>query len=102
MLNQKKFEVIFFIILILYCFYCISQLGRTWDTLFHYELGKDRLDYLFSLGANEVNDNIFNKKFYPGAYSTILAFLVQLFPRNFLVAFFKASPITIPLSSVVW
>ena len=85
MLNQKKFEVIFFIILILYCFYCISQLGRTWDTLFHYELGKDRLDYLFSLGTNKVDDSISSKKFYPGAYNTILAFLLQLFPRNFLV-----------------
>ena len=83
MLIKKKFEILFLSILITYCFYCFLQFGRTWDILFHYELGKDRLDYLFSFGKNKVDNNLLNNKYYPGAYNTILAFLVQIFPRNF-------------------
>ncbi len=83
MLIKKKFEILFLSILIIYCFYCFLQFGRTWDILFHYELGKDRLDYLFSFGKNKVDNNLLNNKYYPGAYNTILAFLVQIFPRNF-------------------
>ena len=39
------------------------QLGLTWDIAYHYERGKDRLDYLFSLGS-KVSTN-YTKDFNP-------------------------------------
>ena len=81
----KKNNLIFLIIIFLYSIYCALQLGYTWDVLFHYELGKDRLDYLLSFGTNEINDKIQVRKFYTGAYSTISAFFVQFFPRAYVL-----------------
>ena len=69
-------------LLIIFALYCAMQLGRTWDVFFHYQMGKDRLDYLFSLGSNKVNDTISVREFYTGAYATISAFFVQFFPRK--------------------
>ena len=57
----KKINFIFLISLFLYSVYCSLQLGMSWDVLFHYELGKDRLDYLFSLGLNKVNEITYEK-----------------------------------------
>jgi len=61
------------------------QLGYTWDVLFYYDVGKERLDYLLSLGANDVDKKIFARRFLTGAYSTISAFFVQFFPRKYLL-----------------
>ena len=79
----KKNNLIFLTALLLYSLYCTLQLGYTWDVIFHYELGKDRLDYLFSLGSNEINESVTVRKFYTGAYSTISAFFVQFFPKEY-------------------
>jgi len=62
------------------------QLGHTWDVLFYYEVGKERLDYLFSLGSKEVKKDIFDGRVHAtGAYSTISAFFVQFFPRKYIL-----------------
>ena len=82
---SKKLSLIFLSVLIAYPLYCIIQLGVTWDVGFHYTLGKDRLDYLFSLGSNEVNTTPYVNKFYTGTYSTISALFVQFFPRKYTI-----------------
>ena len=82
----KRINFVFFISLFLYSLYCSLQLGMSWDVLFHYEMGKDRLDYLFSFGMNKVNEITYeNSKLYPGVYTTILAFFVQFFPRTYII-----------------
>jgi len=82
----KKINLTFLIIILLYSLFCASQLGMTWDTTFHYDLGKERLDYLFSLGSNKVNEDTYiYSKLYPGVYSTISALIVQFFPRKYIV-----------------
>ena len=81
----KKIDLIFLLALFLYSSYCVTQLGMTWDVGFHYTLGKDRLDYLFSLGSNEVNKTPYVNKFYTGTYSTISALFVQFFPRKYII-----------------
>ena len=82
---NKNISNIFIVSLLLFAFYCTLQMGMTSDVLFHYGLGKERLDYLLSFGSREISDNITVKKFYPGAYSTISAFIVQFFPKNYLI-----------------
>ena len=82
---SKKINLIFLSFIFLYSLYCTFQLGYTWDVLFYYDVGKERLDYLLSLGANEVDEKIFARKFLTGAYSTISAFFVQFFPRKYLL-----------------
>ena len=79
----KKINLIVLAALLPYLLYCAMQLGPTWDVFFHYEFGLDRLNYLLSLGANEINTNIQVSKYYTGAYSTISAFFVQFFPRRY-------------------
>ena len=81
----KKINLIFLATLLLYSLYCAMQLGPTWDSSFYYEVGKDRLDYLFSLGSNEVDKNIVARRFLTGTYSTISAFFVQFFPRKYIL-----------------
>lgn len=80
----KNTSNIFLATLFLYSIYCLTQLGETWDTWFQYELGKDRLKYLFSFGSNEIDTSMSVRKFYPGAYSTISAFLLNFFPKTYL------------------
>jgi hypothetical protein len=79
----KKIEYLVLAALIFFALISIFQLGAGWDAIYQYDLGKDRLDYLFSFGANGVNQQAAATKLYPGAYSTILAFFVEFFPRTF-------------------
>ena len=81
----KKNSSIFLFVLVLYSIFCAIQLGVTWDTFFYYELGKDRLDYLLSLGTDDSFKRVPHSKYLPGAYSTISAFFVQFFPKKYLV-----------------
>ena len=81
----KKINLIFLSTLLLYSLYCALQLGYTWDVLYYYEDGKQRLDYLFSLGSNEVDKSIHVRRYLTGAYSTISAFIVQFFPRKYIL-----------------
>ena len=80
---DNKIKIIFLSLLFLYSLYCALQLGHTWDVMFYYGVGKERLDYLFSLGSNKVNDLSYSSRFATGAYSTISAFFVQFFPRRY-------------------
>ena len=82
---SKKINLIFLLTLILYSLFCALQLGYTWDVLFYYEVGKERLDYLFSLGSNEVDESIHARRYLTGAYSTISSFIVQFFPRKYIL-----------------
>ena len=81
----KKINFIFLIILLLYTVFCALQLGYTWDVLFYYHVGKERLDYLLSLGLDNFDTSIHAHKYLTGAYSTISAFVVQFFPKKFLL-----------------
>ena len=76
----KKINLTILFLTIVYSIYCALQLGYTWDVLYYHEIGKDRLNYLFSLGNNEVEDKINSHKFITGTYATISAFFVQIFP----------------------
>ena len=82
---SKKFINFYFIIFIFYSVYCALAIGITWDTSFEYIIGKQRLDYLFSLGNNESYKKYFESSFYPGLNNTISAFLVQFFPKKYYV-----------------
>ena len=79
----KKINLIILFLPIVYSIYCALQLGYTWDVLYYHEIGKDRLNYLFSLGTNEVEHKINSHKFITGTYATISAFFVQIFPRKY-------------------
>ena len=81
----KKSTNFYFVIFIFYSVYCALAIGITWDTSFEYIIGKQRLDYLFSLGGNESYKKYFESSFYPGLNNTISAFLVQFFPKKYYV-----------------
>ena len=51
----------YFFIFILYSVYCAIEIGINWDTLNDYSDGKERLAYLFSLGADDSYKNVFGK-----------------------------------------
>mgnify|MGYP004080917463 CR=1 FL=1 len=72
----KKNSSLFLFLLFLYSIFCALQLGVTWDTFFYYELGKDRLDYLLTLG----NDESFKK--IPKSISTCTCFSLPNRYRN--------------------
>ena len=84
---SKKISFIFLSTFFLYALYCVMQLGLTWDIAYHYELGKDRLDYLFSLGS-KVSTNYTKEwnpdKFYPGVYSTISIFFAHFLSKKYI------------------
>ena len=59
----KKSTNFYFVIFIFYSVYCALAIGITWDTSFEYIIGKQRLDYLFSLGGNESYKKYFESSF---------------------------------------
>ena len=73
----------YFFIFVFYAVYCAIEIGQNWDTLANYSFGKGRLDYFFSLGADDSYKNVFGRKYYSGLYNTISAFLVQFFPIKY-------------------
>ena len=73
----------YFFIFVLYSVYCAIEIGINWDTFYDYSNGKERLDYLFSLGADDSYKNAVGRKYYAGLYITISAFLVQFFPIKY-------------------
>ena len=82
---SHKINLVFLLTLFLYSLYCALQLGPSWDVLFNYNLGKIRLNYLLGLGFKDIEETAYVHKFYTGAYSTISAFFVQLFPKKYLL-----------------
>ena len=88
----KKVNFIFLLALFLYSSYCVTQLGMTWDVGFHHELGKARLDYLFSLGSDKASEkilasseSIWSHKFYPGVYATISTFFTFFLSKKYVI-----------------
>ena len=82
---SKKASLTFLIALFLYSFYCAFQLGENWDSTAYYELGKERLNYFFSLGEDKSYKSFFSGKFVPGFYNTISAFFTNFFPRKYII-----------------
>ncbi len=80
--NKKKYFSIFYSIAFIYGFFCILISGPAWDSFFYLNLGKDRLNYLLSLGINKVDYNYYEQIFI-GTYLTIAAFIVNIFPKTF-------------------
>jgi len=82
---NKKSENFIFFLLIFFSIYCSLVMGMAWDELYHYELGQNRLKYLFSLGKYEYQNFIYfaNISHFPGFYDTISAFISQMLPRKY-------------------
>ena len=80
--KNKIYYNFFYIFSLLYVFYCIINLGPAWDSFFYINLGKDRLDYLLSLGLNKVDFNYW-EQWFAGIYITIVAFILKIFPSQF-------------------
>ena len=75
MINKKKNIYFFFLILvIIYGIYCSLAIGKTWDTFFFINIGKERLSYLFSFGTNEISEKLI-EQLYPAIYNTLSAFI---------------------------
>ena len=82
----------------LFMAYCAIDIGSMWDSGTHLLMGKNRLDYLFSLGA--VKNEYWFSKFFPGISYTITAFLLNLFPKNLETEFLHLINLSISLSAV--
>ncbi len=80
--KNKIYYNFFYIFSLLYVAYCIINLGPAWDSFFYIDLGKDRLDYLLSLGLNKVDFNYW-EQWFAGIYITIVAFILKIFPSQF-------------------
>jgi len=83
---DKKSENLIFFFLVIFSIYCSLILGMSWDEPYHYDLGKDRLKYLFSLGKYEYISPFFwssNSPYFPGFYDTLAAFVSQMISRKY-------------------
>ena len=70
----KKIEVFTLFFLIIFAFYCAVIIGSSWDEDFAMPRGKERLKYLFSLGAYNSYYNPISEEFSPGFYHTLAIF----------------------------
>lgn len=75
--NIKNLYIFF---IILFSIYCALTLGIEWDARTHLTMGKNRLNYFFSLG--NINNQLWFSEFFPGLSYTISAFIVQIFPKK--------------------
>ena len=83
---EKKSENLILIFLIVFALYCSLILGMSWDEPYHYDLGKNRLKYLLSLGKYEyISPFLFtsNSSHFSGFYDTLTAFISQIIPRKY-------------------
>jgi len=82
-INKKNIIYFFFLtILVIFGIYCSISIGKSWDTFFFVNIGKERLSYLLSFGLL-ANDENFVSQLYPATYNTLSAFFLQLFPKTF-------------------
>ena len=60
-------------------------MGMSWDEPYHYELGRNKLRYLLSLGKYEYQNFIYfaNIGHFPGFYDTLTAFISQMIPKKY-------------------
>ena len=82
---DKKSENLIYFLLVLFAIYCSLITGMSWDEPYLYEMGKNRLKYIFSLGRYEYqNSNYFaNSSHFPGFYDTFAAFISQMIPKKY-------------------
>ena len=78
----KKIEVFTLFFLIIFVFYCAVIIGSSWDEVFAMTRGKERLKYLFSLGAYNSYYNPISEEFSPGFYHTLAIFFTKCFRQN--------------------
>ena len=79
----KKIEVSILVILFTFTSYCALIIGDYWDADYDINLGKDRLKYLFSLGAYKNFNFHLYTELYPGLYNVIAIFITKMFPIKF-------------------
>ena len=78
---DKKSENLIFFLLAIFSIYCSLIMGMSWDEPYLYELGENRLKYLFSLGKYKYQNPIyFSYTVFPGFYDTLTAFISQMVP----------------------
>ena len=82
---DKKSENWIFFLLAIFSIYCSLIIGMSWDEPYLYELGKNRLKYLFSLGSYKYQNPLYfaNAGYFPGFYDTLTAFISQMIPRKY-------------------
>ena len=82
---DKKSENLIFFLLAIFSIYCSLIIGMSWDEPYLYELGKNRLKYLFSLGSYKYQNPIYfaNASYFPGFYDTLTAFISQMISRKY-------------------
>lgn len=68
-------------IIFLYIVYSALSIGTMWDTTYHLNQGKNKLNYFFSFG--KINKEVFFDKYIPGISFTITAFLTNIAPKKF-------------------
>ena len=100
---EKKSENIIYFLLVFFAIYCSLITGMSWDEPYLYEMGKNRLKYIFSLGKYEyLNFNYFvNSSHFPGFYDTFAAFLSQMIPRKYEVQIHHLINLFFSLSTIV-
>ena len=82
---DKKSENLIYFLLVLFAIYCSLITGMSWDEPYLYEMGKNRLKYIFSLGRYEYQNwnNFANSSHFPGFYDTFAAFISQMIPKKY-------------------
>ena len=95
---QLSRKNIFLLFTFVFLFYCAIDIGSMWDAGTHLKMGKNKLNYLFSLGKNS-NDFWFSK-YFPGVSYTITAFITSMFPKIFETEALHLVNLLISLSAV--
>ena len=82
---DKKSENLVYFFLLFFAVYCSLIIGMSWDEPYLYEIGKNRLKYIFSLGRYEYQSpNYFaNTSHFPGLYDTFASFISQMIPKKY-------------------
>jgi len=81
-MTEKKIENLVILLLIIFSIYCALINGASLDVPFEMRMGKERLKYLFSLGAYSDYD-FKDVRFYPGFYNTFSIFITKMFPAKY-------------------
>jgi hypothetical protein len=82
-MSSKKGEWILAFFLITFSIYCAAIIGESWDEGFHMLQGKTTLEYLFSLGQKNLNQDLYYREIYSPSYWTIQFLIVQIFTSKY-------------------
>lgn len=80
--SKNRINFFFLAIILSYGIYCALTIGKSWDSFFFIDIGKNRLSYLMSFGSSDFEERIISQ-LYPATYNTLSAFFLQIFPRSF-------------------